>query len=163
MAVTRAGATQFYRSWPGRGIPYLNFHLLQIRKAAIRGRQQEPWMVNLTCKSLKYTFNNVNISYYHYKYYAWEVICSMYFFWCTCISEVWIGAEVYTLTSKYSFSSYLHCTNDSRRNTSRSACSCFAVHTLPLPRPLLPVPAPPLFHCCVTNCYFSMRTKEIGR
>ena len=37
MTVTCIWAFPIYRSSLGRGIPYLNFHLLQIRKAALRG------------------------------------------------------------------------------------------------------------------------------
>ena len=41
MVSTCLGAFRFYRSWPGRGNPYLNFHLLQMRKVAIRGTAAE--------------------------------------------------------------------------------------------------------------------------
>ena len=38
MAVTYAEAFPIYRASSGRSIPYLNFHLLQIRKVAFRGK-----------------------------------------------------------------------------------------------------------------------------
>ena len=38
MTVTCVGAFRFYKACTGRGIPYLSFYLLQILKAAFRGR-----------------------------------------------------------------------------------------------------------------------------
>ena len=64
MTVTWVGAFRFYRACTGRGISYLKFHLLRIRKAAFRGRRGSGGAVEDNSPVLEDWAHNLNVEEY---------------------------------------------------------------------------------------------------